>query len=363
MSDVQTRIGIAPVVVGGSAARGELALLWREFRDGKMSVEEFNAEMRNTSGAIYAQRRAVMLMRTEYRNQRAALYEAMRGFRAVARIGRTITSTYQTYTLMQTRVADRTRDVKDTQEDLIKIQERRIRVVSDLGATNAIALRLINEEERLTKRLTDERRGLKQAQDQNIVGYVGIGLQALAVIPNVVSLMRHIDLTRLYLGETWSYTGLTGLVTAAGAAKVSILGAKVALSSLANLAMIPIVAYLTIEIRKKLMETEYWGDRDPDLPPGPANVPGFRLDEWLSDIWDQAFGDGMQGEGLIPEDLVGELLGELGGLGEWEGKDYGDSTLPGGDGASVTVEGDDVEVQVDVTVTKTRTQGGGSRLR
>lgn len=334
MSDVQTRIGITPVVQGGAGARSELAALWQEFKAGKMSVEEFNQEMRNTSGAIYAQRRAIMLMRTEYRNSRAALYEAMRGFRAVATIGRTITNTYMTYTLMQMRVADKARDVKDTQEDLVKIQERRIRVVKDLGANNAIAMRLMNEEGRLTERLAEDRRGLKQAQDQNIIGYIGIGLQALAVVPSVVALARHIDLTRLYLGESWTYTGLTDLITSAGNAKIAVLGIQTTLGSLVKTLAVPlvvtvVVSYVAGELREQLKEefedTDYWWPEDVPYKPGKIGWPsrgGFDLQKYLGDWWDSL----------------------------WEAQDLT---------TTLDVEGQGIDVSVDVTVTQTGGQEDG----
>lgn len=337
MSDVQTRIGITPVVIGGAGARSDLRALWQEFKDGKMTVEEFNQEMRNLSGSIYAQRRVIMLMRTEYRNTRAALYEAMRGFRAVARIGRTITSTYMTFTLMQMRVADKTRDVRDTQEDLAKIQERRIRVVKDLGANNAIALRLINEEDRLTKRLTDDRRDLKRAQDQNIIGYVGIGLQTLQIIPTMVALKRHIDLTRLYMGETWSYTGLVGLVTAAGKAKVALFGVQTTLTGLALGVAIPVIitwavaqaaADLREDLKEEFEETPYWWPEEEPYKPGKIGRPamgGFDIQRYIGDWWGGLWDDS--------EDRMPEI--------------------------NITVEEEDIDVQVDVTVTKTGTQDDG----
>lgn len=377
MSDVQTRIGITPVVQGGAGARSELAALWTEFREGKMSVEQFNDEMRNTSGAIYAQRRAVMLMRTEYRNQRTALYEAMRGFRAVARIGKTITNTYMTYTMMQTRVADKTRDVRDTQEALASVQERRIRVVQDLGASNSIAMRLMGEEERLTTRLAEERRGLKQAQDQNIIGYVGIGLQALSVIPTMVSLARHIDLTRLYLGESWSYTGLSGIVTSAAAADVAILGVQTTLGALTAVLATGYALTLTIgglvelgqaitdiETLQALLEEKVGIIQD---PLGAAND----LLSDLGDIWDDLttgpgpddVGGVIPGPGYVdPDELANQL-----GFDPDTGEPYpGDYT---GDPDIVHVDTGDADVDVTVDVTVTKTGGGfggggsGSRVR
>lgn len=353
MSDVQTKVSITPVVQGGSGARSELAALWQEFKNGKMSVEEFNDEMRNLSGSIYAQRRAVMLMRTEYRNQRAALYEAMRGFRAVAQIGRTITSTYLTYTMMQTRVADRTRDVRDTQEDLASVQERRIRVVKDLGANNSIAMRLMSEEERLTERLAEERRGLKRAQDQNIIGYSGIVLHALQVIPSMVALNRHIDLTKLYMGETWSYTGLSGIVTSAASAEVAILGVKTTYGTLASLLAIPLVIKVGFDVMQDLADKVNEQLEEAGLPIT-EKKPG---DPDMKPLWPGVWVD----EGLLEEypsdkEIPWEPGPEFGGGGGVGGGGGGART--GGD-INVTVEEGDVDVEVDVTVTRRGSGGGG----
>lgn len=381
MSDVSTKVGIRPEIQGMSGVKSDLASLWREFRNGKMSVEEFNAEMRNTSGAIYAQRRAVMLMRTEYRNQRAALYEAMRGFRAVARIGRTLTSTYTTYTLMQTRVADKTRDVRDAQEDLAAVQVRRTKVVAELGVNNAIAMRLMDEEDRLTRRLEEDRRGLKQAQDQNIIGYAGIALQALAVIPTMVSLKRHLDLTRLYLGESWSYAGLTGIVTAAYNAELAVLGIATTVGALIELVAIPIAVVLAIEWLTSYPEVMDWLEGVEHLMYDWWVDLGERMriswDDWMTDLFGPLTvppgSDEPGASELTPEEWEDLHFPDEGNEGaggltdeEWEELHAPDDDAESaGGGLDVTVDGDEVEVDVtvDVTVKPKAGGGGGSTLR
>jgi len=355
MSDVSTKIGINISASGAGSTRDEIASIYRALREGTTDVKGANAALKEYGRSIRAQNRAISLLRAEYRAQNAGMLEGMRTMTRVASIGRTITSTYQTYTLMQTRVADKTRDVRDTESNLADIQARRMQVVADLGANNAISLRLMNEEERLTKRLTEEKRDLKRAQDQNIIGYGGMALQLVGLIPKTVSAYQSLSSMKTLLGETWTYTGLSGIVTAAGAAKTALSGILTTWGYIGVALAAPLAAKVIVETA---METPYWLGTPEEfpIPPSGGGTPGFDFLGWVGDM----FGDGMEGAGLIPEDLVGALMDEIVGVtGQGDYGDYGESTLPGGDGASVTVEGEDIDVQVDVTVTKSSYGGGG----
>ncbi len=211
VSDVQTKIGLQPEVRGASSASDEIRKIYDALRAGSVTVDQANEQMRQFNGSILAQRRAIMMIRTEWRNQNAALFEGMRLMRSTAQLGRTLTSVYSVYTLMQTRMQDKTRDVRDVGEELNRVQDQRLVLQRDLGTTNIYALSLMQQEERLTKRLAEEKRELKRAQDQNIIGYIGIGLQMMNVITTVVQMLTHFRNMQAITGGTWAFTALTNM--------------------------------------------------------------------------------------------------------------------------------------------------------
>jgi len=148
----------------------------------------------------------------------------MGAFRGIASIGYTLTNIYKTHTLMQIRVADQTRDVRDTEIELFKVEAMRSQIVKDLGADSVYAMRLMDEEDQLTKRLVEEKRDLSQAQQQNILGYAGIGLEAFRLIPNLEAVYKNSLMFKDLISDaTWRAETLETLKTAAIAAKDAVL--------------------------------------------------------------------------------------------------------------------------------------------
>lgn len=218
MSDVQSRISIVPEVKGASAAASELGRIFRELQEGSKTAKEANAAMREYSGAIRAQSRAQSLIRTEWRNNNAALVEQMRILRSVSGIGRTMTNVVQTVTLQQMRMADETRDVRDAEMELLRVQGLRKTAMEDLGIKSVYAQSLLTQENALTRRLTEEKRDLRRAQVQNIAMWASTSIELVGVIPRLVDIVRHTDQIRAILGSAWNLTSITGLKGALGSA-------------------------------------------------------------------------------------------------------------------------------------------------
>lgn len=355
MSDVQTRVGILPEVRGAGSAASEIARVYQALRAGSIDVKSANEELRKYSGEIYGQRRALSLLRTEWRNNNAALLEGMRTLSGVARIGRTLTSVYQTHTLMQIRLADKTRDIRDIEGELAKTQEMRRKIVQDLGAENVYALSFMDEEERLTKRLVEEKRDLSRAQQENILGYVGIGLSIVDTIPSMVSIYQHASNLRTILGDTsWKAATLETLSTAAAGAETAIAAVGTAWTVLANLLgaglVIGGIVYAATTPEEKLEEER--------LKFHGTTGPGYHPDYGIT--WEQLESD------LPPDSLLWNLYPG----GEFTPGERPDFTK--GDNINVNVGGGDtdIDVSVDVTVEKIpkstsygKFGGGGGRVR
>jgi hypothetical protein len=215
--DVRTRMGIKPEVEGAQQAYSDISEVYRAFKEGALTVKQANEEARNFSDTIYAQRRQLMLIRTEWRNQHAELIQSMRVLRDVGRIGTTVTSIFRTYTITQMRMGDIQRGIADTEERLNDIREKRIRIDAELGTGNAYSLRLMRQESDLSQKLIDQKRSLHYAQQQNMIGYAGITLQIIGLIPQAANLYRNFETLKLILGESWAMTALTGEAGLTGA--------------------------------------------------------------------------------------------------------------------------------------------------
>jgi hypothetical protein len=328
MSDVQTRVGIIPEVRGASRAADEIAKIYHELRNGKKTVGEANTAMREYSGTIYSQRRAISLIKSEYRTTNAALMESMSAMRAVARAGRAVTGVYQTYSIMQIRTADALRDVRDTEDDLRRVSELRIRVSKDLGENSVYALDLMEQERRLKEQLQQETMDYNRAQKENIVGYVGMGLAILDVVPAISDLYYHYNIMKSVVGESIEATGLTGIAGAAAAAKAAIVGVKTELTLLAGLAATPIVFNIIKKFKEEHPELMTETEEPIGETPAPSSVAGRQG----LDVWDIMFGEsGRAGES-------GGGFGANKGLGGDGGGVRGDVVLESGGDVDVDVQ-------------------------
>jgi len=156
-----------------------------------MSVKEANLVMGQYSDSLLAQRRAIMLIGTGFRDQHAATLEAMRGLQAIGSIGSTMLNVYNSMTLGQIRLSTQTRELSDTQTELSTVQERLIRAQTELGTDSVYAQSLMAEETRLKKRVVDDTQNLTRAQEQLNLGYISAGLSLVGLPQKIFDLYGH----------------------------------------------------------------------------------------------------------------------------------------------------------------------------
>jgi hypothetical protein len=189
---VNTQIGITPQVTGAGTASAEIARVYQELRNGTMSVKEANFVMGQYSDSLLTQRRAITLVRTEFRDQYAATLEAMRGLQAIGSIGNTLMNVYNSFNLSQIRLQDQTRNLSDSQESLVEVQGRLRKVSADLGSDSVYAQALMQEETRLKKKVADDTQDLTRAQEGQNLQYIAMGLNLIGVVPKLFDLGMHI---------------------------------------------------------------------------------------------------------------------------------------------------------------------------
>jgi len=248
--DIQTRVTVGFGSSGANIIVSDLGRIYREVRQGKKTFEAANKEIRNATREIYTMNRAVTASRATWRASNAALLEGMSAMRSLQRVGRTGVAMFQTWTLMQIRAADATRDVRDTEEELTRARELRLRYTKDLGAASVYAQEMARREARLTERLAQERRDLTRAQRDNKVGLLTLGMTALDILPNLVSTYMHIKTTKALLGENWTLTGSLGAIATEAAAAAKAVGTiEMALAAL------PATVMVTIAIAAEYLST------------------------------------------------------------------------------------------------------------
>jgi len=131
----------------------------------------------------------------------------------VGRIGSTMVQTFNTLSIMQIRMTTATANLRNAESELFRIQQQRVVVVEGLGQGSAYAQALIAREAELVRRVADEHKDLAIAQQQNIIGYVGLGLNAIKVIPALFDLNKHLTQISWMSTQNWVWGGFTALNT------------------------------------------------------------------------------------------------------------------------------------------------------
>jgi len=181
-----------------------------EMRDSGMSAAvgfgETKKQLMEYTDWLYTVRRAQTAMRTEFRVTHADLIEGARVLQDVGAIGRTVVSMWQAYTLAQTRVADAARDIREAQGDVVIIQDALNRSMrsGDLEQQMELTLKLSHAK----TAAAEASQALTKAQNDNIIGYIGMGLQMGSILGRLPTMALHI-------------TVLQGLMAAKAAATIA----------------------------------------------------------------------------------------------------------------------------------------------
>ena len=186
-------------VEGAEETVNAIQRVYQEYRRlGAVGQEQIRL-MRQQATAIYAARRSVMLIRTEYRMTYATLLEFNRGLRRIGIIGRQIISIWQAHTIAMMRLQRAHEDVREAQEEVAKYQQEYNEAVRVFGEQSVYAQDALEKLTRAQKRLRDAQAEVARAQQENIIGYIGIAFQIAGMIPQFAMLGLHLTtLSKLY---------------------------------------------------------------------------------------------------------------------------------------------------------------------
>lgn len=189
-------------VVGVEDARRQLIEYFNAYKSGTRDIKELNKEMREIAQPILGMRRALNLAKAEWQLMNETMIEAGRIMRDIGRIGRTITSIFTSYTVGQIRLARAQKDVKEAQREVAEAQARYNRYLQVFGENSVFTQRAYEELQRAIERQKEAEQDLQRAQQETMIGYVGMTLQIGELIATIPTMIKHVNDLRIALSMT-----------------------------------------------------------------------------------------------------------------------------------------------------------------
>lgn len=195
-------LGTEIYVEGADEAKASLTDFFQTFVTGKGNIDEAVASLREHAKAIYGGRRALMLIRTEWRLQHAAWLEGARLMRDVGRIGNAITQMWQAYNIAQIRIEKAERSLTEAKRDATTSLRTYLRYLRDFTAESVFtkgAAEDLTEAIEAHKRATED---LAKAQNDMRIGYVGIALQMGGLLATIPITIMHLHMVKSTLAAS-----------------------------------------------------------------------------------------------------------------------------------------------------------------
>jgi len=202
--------------------------IYKALREGKTSIKDANADLRELTSGIYLQQRAIIALNRTYKAEHAIMFESARAMSNLGSVGRTMLNMYNTYTLQQLRMGDAMRDATDIERELSRVTEEYARVVHDLGPESIYAQQLMAEMTHLTEQHTYAVERLSDAQRDNNVMWASMALTVPSAMSNLIYLNQHLSTLHTLLSDstlraaalTSAFGTLAGAINTAAAALI-----------------------------------------------------------------------------------------------------------------------------------------------
>lgn len=226
-----------------SVGQGKVSILIEAVNNTRAATQGATADLErlrrarlDASRVIFEEQRTQRFLTQAYRAQHQEFMNTVSVMRTVGSIGRSVLTMWQAYTIGQIHVAESLKSVEEAQI--------LVNTALDLYGEKSVVY------QDAVSNLEDLEFAADKAKGNETAGLIGMGLTAVGV-----------------------------------AAQIGTLAAKLKLIdelALAGGIVLPIA--IAIGIKNLLEDTPYWEEGDPNLPPGPGNAPGFRLDKWWEDM-------------------------------------------------------------------------------
>lgn len=177
------------------------------------TVSETTAtQLKETRAPILAMSRAISTVRMGTKLHYAEMLESVRLMQKLGTIGYKVTGMWQAWNIAQMRVSNAQQSYQQASNNVVVLQEELNRLQQQ-GITSGeeyigIQIRLNQAKAEATRASND----LTRAQQENIVGYLGMGLQVTGLVANMVQLYTQYQMMQAIHG---SVTAALGVETAA----------------------------------------------------------------------------------------------------------------------------------------------------
>lgn len=191
--------------------------------------------IREARAPMLAMSRTISGVRMAYRMQHAEMLESMRLLRKVGSIGYSVVHMWNAYSVAQLRVESTQRSLAEAQSRVAIIQNE-LNNLQRQGITTGEKYLNLQLELNQAKAHAEERsKALAKAQQENIIGYVGMGLQIVGLIPRMQELYQiYATIKAIHVGTTAAIWAETVARSAAAAAAWFQAKAEIVLHALAG---------------------------------------------------------------------------------------------------------------------------------
>ena len=186
-------------VVGVEDATQKLIEYFNAYKQGTQDIKELNRQMRQVAQPIYGMNRALSLARTQWKLTHQTMMEASKIMRDVARIGRTITNMFTAYTVGQIRLELATKNYREACKEVAKAQQEYNEYLEAFGEASIYTEEAYERLQKAIEKQTEAEKELQRAQQETIIGYVGIGLQAAELTATIPTMIKHVNDFRIAL--------------------------------------------------------------------------------------------------------------------------------------------------------------------
>jgi len=181
-------------VVGVEDVTQKLIEYFNAYKQGTQDIQTLNEAMRQTAAPIYGMRRSLMLLRTEWRVMHAVWIEGARVMRDIGRIGRNVTQIWTAWTVGQIRLENASRNYREACEEVAKAQQEYNEYLEAFGEASIYTKEAYERLQEAIERQRDAEQQLQRAQQETIIGYIGIALQIGDIIGTIPTMILHIHM-------------------------------------------------------------------------------------------------------------------------------------------------------------------------
>lgn len=198
------------IIQGKDEASETLRTVYGEMKKGNETIEQARDRMLDYRSAIREQNRVQQTAMMAWRQQNQTILETVEVLNRVGTIGQTAMRMFTQYTMMSLRLERAMRDVADAQKELNTAQTDYLSALYKTGPYSEETRRAYEQMRQAQQRLADAEQMAANIASQNRMAMLGMGLQAVQIIPQIVALITQLQQLRIVMAMNQAQAGAGG---------------------------------------------------------------------------------------------------------------------------------------------------------